>query len=599
METLSELFEAGLARTKASHVRWRDASGVWRSLSTAQVREAVESAGRGLIALGLRPGDRVGLISRNNERWMLADFAMACSGLVNVPLYPTLTPEQVRFVLDDSGTRVLLVEDLEQLDRLRPELRDAGLLRVVLMGEEAEAPSDVLSWSALLEEGRNATAIDHRPQPDDLASLIYTSGTTGQPKGVMLTQLNLVSNALGCIEAIDLTRVPQQVNLSLLPLCHIFQRLVDYFLWLGHAEMVYCPNPLDAIEYMQEVKPTFTAAVPRLYEKVRAGFLSKVAKAEPSKKRLADWALAVGRKRFHSWYRDGACNGRPGPLLALQHAVADRLVLKKVRAVFGGNIDMCFSGGAALPPEIHEFYRSVGLNILPGYGLTEASPVLATNRADLMGLGTVGPPLPNVELKTAPDGELLARGPNVMQGYWKREEDTAAAIVDGWLQTGDLARIDERGFVSITGRKKEIIVLSTGKNVSPQVVEDALGHSPLVVQAVVVGDDRKFLSALIAPNLDTLRAALEARGASPGDDEAMLRSREAEHALLESFEGCLSKLSPHERPKRVVVLPRELSLGHGELTPTLKYKRRTILENWRETVDALYHEPALAGEEPC
>ncbi len=301
METLRELFEAGLARPKTSHVRWRDASGAWQSLSTAQVSESVESAGRGLIALGLRPGDRVGLISSNSERWMLADFAMARSGLVNVPLYPSHSPEQVRFVLDDSGARVLLVEDLAQLDRLRPELRDAGLLRVVLMRDEDGAPGDVTTWSQLLELGREATAIDYVPKPDDLASLIYTSGTTGNPKGVMLTQLNLVSNALGCIEAIDLTRVPQQVNLSMLPLCHIFQRLVDYFLWLGHAEMVYCPDPLQAIDYLQDVKPTFTSSVPRLYQKVRAGFLGKIAKAEPRKRRLVEWALGVGRRRFHAW----------------------------------------------------------------------------------------------------------------------------------------------------------------------------------------------------------------------------------------------------------------------------------------------------------
>jgi long-chain acyl-CoA synthetase len=597
METLRELFEAGLARPKARHVRWRDASKTWRSLSTEEVRERVDAAGRGLAALGLRPGDRVGLISQNSERWMLSDFAMACTGLVNVPLYPTLTPEQVRFILDDSGARVLIVEDVEQLDRLRRELRDAGLLRVVLLRDEGETPKDVLTWTELLESGRAADPVEHVPQADELASLIYTSGTTGPPKGVMLTHLNLVSNALGCLEAIDLSRVPQQLNLSLLPLCHIFQRLVDYFLWLGHAEVAYCPNALFAAEYLKEVKPTFTAAVPRLFEKVRAGFLARIARAEPKKKRLADWALGVGREHFQAWYRDGACNGRRGPWLSLKHAVADRLVLKKVREVFGGRIDMCFSGGAALPPDVHEFYRTIGLNILPGYGLTEASPVLATNRPETMGLGTVGPPLPNVDLKVSEEGELLARGPNVMKGYWNREEETAATIVDGWLLTGDLAGIDERGFVSITGRKKEIIVLSTGKNISPQVVEDCLGRSELVLQAVVVGDDRKHVSALVAPNLDTLRAALEARGLTPGDDEQMLRCREAEQELLASFESCVSALAPFERPKRVAVLPRELSQEHGELTPTLKYKRRAILENWGDQVDALYIRPGKKAKE--
>ena len=592
MDTLWELFEAGLARPKERHLRWRDAAGQWRSLSTEGVREAVDAAARGLAALGLRPGDRVALLSRNSERWALADFALCGSGLVSVPLYPTLTPEQVAYVLEDSGARAFLVEDAGQVERLRGEIEGAGLTAVVQMRDEEGAAAGCLGWEELLERGRSAPEIEHRPGHDDLASLIYTSGTTGQPKGVMLTHRNLVSNAEACSEAIDLSRV-DQVNLSLLPLCHIFQRLVDYFLWMNHAQVVYCPNPLEAIDYLQDARPTFFASVPRLYEKVRAGFLSKLASGGGLTKRLGGWALEVGRRRFHAWYRGGRLEGRVGPWLALQHAVADRLVLSKVRGVFGGNIDMCFSGGAALPPELHEFYRAVGLEILPGYGLTEASPVLCTNRRGAMRLGTVGPALPGVELRTEPDGELLARGENVMKGYWNRSEETAATLDGEWLRTGDLARIDEDGYVSITGRKKEILVLSTGKNVSPQVVEDALGRSPLVVQAVVVGDDRKFVAALVAPNLETLRAEL----GGAGSDEELLRSPAARERVLASLQEATRELSPHERPKKVALLPRELSLGHGELTPTLKYKRRAILQNWSEQVEELYAEPAQAGEE--
>jgi long-chain acyl-CoA synthetase len=597
METLADLYEAGLARPKQGHLRWRDASGAWRAMSTEQVADTVARAARGLLGLGLRRGDRVGLIARNGERWALTDFALASTGLVNVPLYPTATPQQVRHVLDDSGSRVLVVEDREQLERLRPELRDAGLLRVVLLREEGEVPADVTGWTELIESAVAGGPEPERPRPEDLASLIYTSGTTGQPKGVMLSHRNLLSNALACAEAIDLSRVPRQVNLSLLPLCHIFQRLVDYFLWLRHAEMVYCPDPLEALEYFEQVRPTFFAAVPRLYEKVRAGFLTKVAHAAPRRRRLARWALKVGRRHFHAWYRDTACDGRPGLLLRAQHALADRLVLSKVRAVFGGRVDLCFSGGAALPPEVHEFLRAVGLNILPGYGLTEASPVLSTNRTGVMRLGSVGPALPGVELRTAEDGELLARGPNVMQGYWQRPEDTEAALREGWLHTGDLARIDERGFVFITGRKKELIVLSTGKNVSPQVVEDCLGHSPLVLQALVVGDDRKFVAALVAPNRDTLRAQARRQGLSFDSDEELLASPAARELVLDSFRAATAELAPYERPKKVAFLPRELSIEHGELTPTLKYRRRRVLENWSELLSELYDEPAAAGEE--
>ncbi|MEM7248846.1 MAG: long-chain fatty acid--CoA ligase [Acidobacteriota bacterium] len=591
MQTLRELFDHGCAQPQAEHLRSRAPDGTWSTSSTEELCAAVDALAACLQAHGLVAGDRVALLSRNCASWAMADWALVTRGLVNVPLYPTSTDAQVEHVLEDSGCRAFFIEDGEQLARLAPTIEASPVELVILLqaGGELVSPEGVtlLTWD---EAVATLPGDDYpAPGPDTLASLIYTSGTTGQPKGVMLSHHNLVSNALACSEAIDLSRVAQ-VNLSLLPLCHVFQRLVDYFLFHGRAQMVYCHDPLLALELFAKVRPTFFASVPRLYEKVRAGILAKLATAPGLRRKLAEWALDVGRRHFHAWYRDGACDGSPGLGLSWSHALADRLVLQKLRAPFGGRVDLCFSGGAALPPEVHEFYRAIGLELLPGYGLTEASPVLCTNRNGVMKLGSVGPSLPGLELKLAEDGELLSRGPNTMQGYWRNDEATAATVIDGWLHTGDRARIDERGFVFITGRKKEILVLSTGKNVSPQVVEDQIGRSSLVAQAVVVGDDCKYIGVLVHPNLTTLAERARAEGLSFSDESELLTHEKVPELLLADLESCCADLAPYERPKRLAILPRELSMAEGELTPTLKLRRAAISESWAELIETLYPE---------
>lgn len=588
MKTLRELFEIGTSVPKSEHLRWRDAGKRWHALSTADVRAQVAGLARALRARGLQAGDRVALLSRNSPRWALTDYALVTSGFVTVPLYPTLAPDQARFILDDSGARMLFVEDRAHLDPLASALHGAALEAVVLMDDGHPPDASVLRWSALAAEG--GTDPDLPPasiDPADLATFVYTSGTTGRPKGVMLSHWNLASNVIACDEAVDLARI-EHVNLSLLPLSHIFQRLVDYFLFRRQAVMVYCPNPLEAMDYFPAVRPTFFAAVPRLYEKIHAGFQSKLAQAPAPKRALARWALGVGRRRFEAWCDGGSCAGRVPPVLALQHRIADALVLRKVRGIFGGNVDVCFSGGAPIATETAEFLRAIGLDLLPGYGLTESSPVLCTNTKSRIRLGTVGPALPGVELRTAEDGELIARGPNIMQGYWKRPEDTAAALQDGWLHTGDLARIDERGYVSITGRKKELIVLSTGKKVQPALVEDCLARSPFVAQSVVVGEGRKFVTALVHPHLDALAAEAKARGIAFSSPEELLARRETRALVQESLERCCRELSDFERPKSLAFLPRELTLAAGELTPTLKLKRNEISANWASLIAGLY-----------
>jgi long-chain acyl-CoA synthetase len=589
MRTLADLFERGTRAAQAVHLIGRGPGGVEESWSTAELREKVSHLSRTLAARGMRRGDRAALLSRNSPRWAATDWAMVTSSLVNVPLYPTLAPDQVRFILDDSGARGLFVEDRAQLERLGAALDGSALEWIVVLSDEVVPGVETHGWSAFVASGEGELEPDARPEPSDLASIIYTSGTTGRPKGVMLSHGNLVANLQQADDAVEMTmRGIDQVNLSLLPLCHIFQRLVDYLLFACGARMVYCQDPHEAMSWIARHRPTFFAAVPRIWEKVHAGMTTRIAQQPAWKRRLTAWALAAGKRRFHAWYRDGACDGRPGPWLALQHAIADALVLAKLRGAFGGRTDICFSGGGPLTRELHEFYRIIGLALLPGYGLTETSPVLCTNRRNLMKLGTVGPALPGVELRVAEDGELLARGPNVMQGYWKLPDETEKTIVDGWLLTGDLARIDERGFVSITGRKKEILVLTTGKKVVPALVEERMLRSELVSQAVLVGDERNFVAALVYPHPDRLEAAARAQGVPFASREELLASVQGRRIVAASIAVACADLSEFERPKTIALLPRELSVAEDELTPTLKVKRRVVAAKWSALIDSCF-----------
>lgn len=592
VRTLADLFERGCASPQAVHVGWRTDDGRIEGWSTQELRRFVDGLGRELLARGMRRGDRAALVSRNSARWAATDYAMLCAGLVVVPIYPTLAPDQARFILDDAGARGLFVENLEQLARLLPSLQDSKLEWICVMSDEVSDHPLATTWSAMAEAGAVRAERPEPPKPEDLASIIYTSGTTGRPKGVMLTHANLVSNAVASDEAVEISAQPiRHVNLSLLPLSHIFQRLVDYLLFLAGAQVIYCPDPQQAVAWFKDVRPTFFAAVPRIYEKVHAGITQRIASAPAHRRLLANWAIGVGRRRFLAWYADGACDGRPGALLSLQHLVADKLVLSKIRELFGGRVDMCFSGGGPLTRELHEFFRALGLELLPGYGLTETSPVLCTNRRRRMKLGSVGPAIPGVELKVEPDGELLARGPNVMRGYHELPEETAATITpDGWLRTGDLARIDERGFVTITGRKKEILVLTTGKKVVPALVEERIARCPLVAQSVLVGDEQKYVAALVWPHVDALRKAAQAKGlALQGvKAEEMLAMPEIRKLVQSEIDACCRDLADFERPKTIAFLPRELSLEADELTPSLKIKRKVVAHAYRHLIASCF-----------
>jgi long-chain acyl-CoA synthetase len=470
-------------------------------------------------------------------------------------------------------------------------------------GGQAGAPAtgSVLAFDALAERGRAAlsspsvaTELAKRRaavSPDDLATLIYTAGTTGDPKGVMLTHANLVSNVVAVGEVIDFSS--HDVALSFLPLSHSFERLVVYaYLYYG-ATTIFAESMDTIARDLLRVQPTFMTGVPRVFEKLHARVLEAVEAGSPLRQRLFHWALGVGGA-----YARARKAGSISPLLRLRHAIADRLVFAKVRSRTGGRLRLLISGSAPLAQTTGEFFEAIGMPIVEGYGLTETSPVLTANPPRANRLGTVGPAIPGVELRIAEDGEILARGPNIMRGYYNRRDATAEVLRDGWFHTGDVGVIDADGYLTITDRKKDLIVTSGGKNVAPQPVEAQLKQHPLVAEAVLIGDRRQFIAALIVPAFPLLETRLRALGETPGSREAMCDHQQTQALYQEIVDSVNRGLAQYEQIKRFAVLCTEFSIAGGELTPTLKVRRSIVSGRWQNVIDALYKGKAPAVDSP-
>ena len=566
--------------------------------------ERVRDIGLGLRELGMAPGDRVVLLAESRPDWLFADFAILAGGGVTVPIYPTLSADQAAYILRDSGATIAILSTAEQLQKVLSVRAAVSALQTIVV---VQASADDLSAASATASDLTIVSLDevagrgHRAiqngwgvgkefqdrakgvRPDDLATIIYTSGTTGEPKGVMLTHGNLVAN-LGAVT--EVLRVDQDdVALSFLPLCHGFERMVAYVYLANGVSMMFAESLETVARDLQRVQPTVMSGVPRVYEKFHARVAAKVAEGGSTARTLFTWASQVAAKRG----RAIASGGVRSPLLMLQAWAADRLVFQKVRAGMGGRLRFAVSGSAPLGSALGQWYLGVGIPILEGYGLTETSPALAVTPMHEIRFGTVGPPLPGVELKIAEDGEILARGPNVMLGYLNRPKDTAEVLKGEWFHTGDIGEIDERGYLKITDRKKELLVTSGGKKIAPQPIEEALRSHALVMEAVVVGDKRHFPSVLIVPDFHALAAKLGS--SSPRDEEArrsLVGHPEARAAYEAVLKAVNAKLAQFERLKRVDLLPRELTLAAGELTPTLKVKRRVIETKYRAEIEGMY-----------
>jgi long-chain acyl-CoA synthetase len=554
--------------------------GLDRVYPAHQVSQQVAALSLGLKKLGIKKGDRVALVSGNRPQWHMVDFALHHLGAINVPIYTTLLPPQMAHILRDSGAVACIVENSELLAKVfEAQSSCPQLQHLVLM--EGEPPASVLSWEKVLEpvaEDQAGQVLDSllpTVTPQDLATIIYTSGTTGEPKGAMLTHDNFVWDALSAASVQDWPPY-KEVALSFLPLSHVLERLVDYILFAYGATIAYC-GILEAGEALRRIRPHVFAAVPRFYEKVYDRIMAEGSHGSPLKQKLFRAAVEEALRAFRT--------GKQG----LKFKLLDALVLKKIRAAFGGRVRFSISGGAPLPVYVGEFLHAVGIKVLEGYGLTETSPVISVNTTRKAKLGTVGPPIPGVEVKIAADGEILTRGRHVMKGYWNKPEATKEAIdEEGWFHTGDVGELDEDGFLRITDRKKDIIVTAGGKNIAPQPIENQLKTSPFVENAVLFGDRKPYVVALLVPNFEELTRWASAQGIAVGERQALLSHPQVLKLYQDIVDKVNEGLARFETIKKFRLLPEPFTMDGGELTPTLKVKRRVILQRYGHLIDSMY-----------
>jgi long-chain acyl-CoA synthetase len=571
----------------------------WAEVSWRALGEEVRELALGLLALGRQKGDAVGLLSQTRAEWVRADFAILSAGCVTIPVYPSYPAEAVAYIVRDSGAKTLVVEDTGQLAKALEAARDMpGLESLVLIRGSVEPELlaghrklRVLEWEKLRAEGRSARrelepVLAQRLAavgPDEVATIVYTSGTTGHPKGVVQTHGNHLAALAAAGEVTEVQ--PGDVHLLFLPLAHSFARF-ESFIGIHQGLVTAFAESLEKLsDNLKEVRPHFICSVPRVFEKVYAKVLSGVEAGPPIKKKLFYWALGVGREVSRR-----RREGQPLPLgLRVQHGVASKLVFSKLHAALGGRLRFCFSGGAPLAREIAEFFHAVGVMIIEGYGLTETCPILSANRLRRFKFGTVGLAFPGVELRIAEDGEILARGPNIAKGYYRRPEETAEVFKpEGWFHTGDIGEIDAEGFLRITDRKKDLIKTAGGSYVAPQYIENLLKGDPFVSQALVYGDRRPYPVALITLNAEEL--AKFARHAGLGDKPLpeLARNPAIVERVRRTVDGVNEKLASYAKVKRFAVLPADFTIDGGELTPTLKVKRKVVSHNYADLIESLY-----------
>jgi len=600
IQTIPELFLAAVRQhPRPDCFSYRDQSGHYVDVSSEEALRRVKALRFGLRSLGVHPGDRLAILSENRLEWALSDLAGQCAGGIIVPIYPTLLDETIEFILNDSQPVAIFVSTQEQAQKIHNIRGRLPFLRDVITFDRTSLP-DTLTFEKLKQIGQNLVD-DNPPAPrdeclsvdkDSPCSIIYTSGTTGKPKGVVLSHWNFVSNVRHIDALMDFT--PDDRCLSFLPLSHVLERMAGFY------SMLYCGVGIAYAERMDtvpvdvlEVKPTIMISVPRLYEKIYAKSAALATAAGFPKKNIFFWARNVGI-RCAELETSGQ---KPGGGLAFQRALADKLVFSKLRAKLGGQIRFMVSGGAPLNAKINKFFYASRMIVLEGYGLTETSPVLSANFFDAIRFGSVGKAIRETEIKIAEDGEIFCRGPQVMLGYFNDETATAEVLSpDGWFATGDIGHVDADGYIFITDRKKDLIVTAGGKNIAPQPIENAFTTNKNIVQMVVIGDKRQFLSALIVPDFEVLRGFAEAQGIGDVSDEDLLK-----HSLVNNlYDGIVTQMNRDlpgfSQIRKFTLLANEFSLEAGELTPTMKVKRFAIYRKYKDVIDAMYPAP-LPGEE--
>jgi len=601
--TINRMLQASIAQYGSKDALQYKEGGAYVGITYQGLGEKVKNFSLGLVSRGIEKSDRVALLSENRYQWAIADLAILATGAITIPIFPTLTPPQVKHLIADSEAKSIIVSTSKQLKKIL-EIKESlpTLTSLIIMDEIPTDSNDsvvgvhmeteVLSFQRVGEEGtklENGDEIYRQRMesvgPDDLATIIYTSGTTGTPKGAMLTHYNFMSNAIGGIEALNV--VSDDVFLSVLPLSHVFERLAGYYLPLtAGATIAYVESPVTLAKNMQEIRPTFMASVPRVYELMHAKILRNVESSSGMKKKIFHWSVGVGERVSQKLQKKEKVAG----MLAIKAKIADRLVFNKIKQITGGRLKYFISGGAPLPKVLAEFFHAAGVLILEGYGLTETSPVICVNRPENYRFGTVGPTIQGVEVKIADDGEILSRGPHIMKGYYNMPEETKEAIdEDGWFHTGDIGTLGEDGFLSITDRKKNIIVLSSGKNVAPQPIENQLKRSPYVNQILLIGDKRKSISALIVPDFERLEEYAHDNNVSCQNLSELVTKDKVKRMFRDDIDSLSEKFADFERVKMFTLMDKEFTIEADEMTPTLKLKRKEIIEKYKGLIGEMYH----------
>ncbi|MGD0782401.1 MAG: long-chain fatty acid--CoA ligase [Candidatus Aminicenantales bacterium] len=566
--------------------------GRYTPISSAEFGESVRHYALGLQALGQGRGDKLIILSENRPEWVLTDFANLCLGAITVPVYTTLVAAQIKYLINDSDARIVVVSSLHQwrkLEAIRSELPQVKHFVTL----EAKPPGEgVLTLAEVLAKGRAADAaqpelfecLARAVQPADEASIIYTSGTTGLPKGVILTHGNFVSNIVSVSTIIEFS--VKDTVLSFLPLSHVLERMVTFTYIYKGCSIAYAESVETVGENLLEVRPQIMVSAPRVFEKIYAKVMDAVLSGSALRRKIFFWGLKVGK----AYGAKKLAGQTPCGWLSFRHGLADRLVFSKIIEKTGGKVRFFVSGGAPLSRDIAEFFYAVGLIILEGYGLTETSPCVAVNTLEKIKFGSVGPVMPGVEVKIAADGEILVRGPNVMKGYYKMPGETAEAFVDGWFKTGDIGVLDADGFLTITDRKKDLIVTAGGKNVAPQPIENILKTNPYIANAVVTGDRRRFISALVVPNFEKLEEYARFCKIPFADRVDLVRSEPVVDFVKSEIDRATPHLAPYERIKKIVLLERDFEIAEGEMTPSLKVRRAIVEAKYKSVLDDLYRE---------
>ena len=595
-KTIPELFEyltEDYGKKNDRPVMYKKINDKFEGIKYSEFKVETERFAFGLAALGVKKDDKIAIISENRPEWVYADMAILGLGAVDVPIYPSLTAESIEFILINSEAKGVIISNKFQLNKILKIRENLNHLQfTILLNEKDIVPDlsavyifkEVQEMGDIYKNNHPHHFIESRKQvnENDVCTIIYTSGTTGEPKGVVLTHKNILSNVHAALECFPIYDTDS--FLSFLPLCHIFERMAGYYTGFSAGCKIYFAESIESVaQNLIEVKPTILTSVPRLFERIYSKVIKNVESQKPVKQKIFYWAANVGRK-----YINAQQNGKVSPVLAAQHKIADALVFKKLREKTGGKLRFFISGGAALAKDLGVFFEAAGIKIREGYGLTESSPVIAANRVDDFKFGTVGKPFPGVEIKIAPDGEILARGPNIMQGYFKNKKETDAVIKDGWLYTGDIGEFDSKGYLRITDRKKHLFKTSAGKYIAPAPIENLFLTSKYIDQFILIGDRRTFLSALIVPDFEAIKEYADSRNIPYGNVEDLIKKKEIYDLIDKDMSQFQKKLANYERVRKFKLLEKPFTLESGEITPSLKIKRKFVEERYQHLIEEMY-----------